>query len=111
MRAGLGTIAVAVLVMVSTAVSAEHLPRGTHHVALGTTVLTAGGYGPSLHVVHRRSYDWCQARSARLREFERRVHRDGRVSQDELRIAAALRADLAATCHPRWRRGGVRETR
>ncbi len=47
---------------------------------------------------HRRPYDWCQAKAARLHEFEYRMQLDGRVSRDEARIASSLRADLASSC-------------
>ena len=55
-------------------------------------------YGPPPGWRHRRPYDWCQAKAARLYEFEWRMQQDGRVSRDEARIARSLRADLAASC-------------
>jgi hypothetical protein len=110
MRAGLqvfAAVAVAVAVA-STAASADHYPRGATHLTPAPTVLTVQRYGSPVRETRRRTYDWCDARASRLREFEHRVRLDGRVSEDELRIAAALRADLAGTCGPRWRKGGVR---
>jgi hypothetical protein len=47
---------------------------------------------------HARPYNWCQAKARRLHEFEMRSQLDGRVSRDEMRIAASLRADLQASC-------------
>lgn len=47
---------------------------------------------------HARPYGWCQAKAARLYDFERRMQMDGRVSRDEARIASSLRADLQASC-------------
>lgn len=52
---------------------------------------------------HDRPYSWCGARQARLEEFAGRVAQAGRVSQDEMRIAHAMRADVAATCAPVYR--------
>lgn len=57
-----------------------------------------GPYGAPPAWRHRRPYDWCQAKAARLHEFEFRMQQDGRVSRDEARIASSLRADLAASC-------------
>ncbi len=67
---------------------------GAAALALTATSTTAQ-YGPP---VSERGYDRCEARFQRLREFEYRVQRDGRVSRDEDRIARSLRADLAANC-------------
>lgn len=62
-------------------------------------VVTPGpSYGPPPGWRHRRAYDWCQAKAARLHEFEFRAQQDGRVSRDEMRISRSLRADLANSC-------------
>jgi hypothetical protein len=55
-------------------------------------------YGPPPGWRWRQPYSWCQAKAARLYEFEYRMQQDGRVSRDEARIAQSLRADLAANC-------------
>jgi hypothetical protein len=57
---------------------------------------------------HDRDYSWCRARKGRLAEFAAQVAHDGRVSQDEMRIAHALRADIAANCRPARRLVGHR---
>lgn len=67
----------------------------------GDAGLVPSPYGFSQRWQQRRAYDWCQARTERLRQFERRVRYDGRVSQDELRIANALRTDIAIQCGSR----------
>lgn len=54
--------------------------------------------GPPPNWRYARPYSWCQAKAARLYDFERRMQADGRVSRDEVRIANSLRADLSASC-------------
>lgn len=55
-------------------------------------------YGAPSNWRHRQPYNWCQAKAARLHEYEYRMQLDGRVSRDEARIASSLRADLARSC-------------
>ncbi len=52
-----------------------------------------------------RKNGWCAVNTARLNAFEREVRDIGRVSQDEMRIALSLKADLSEFC------GGVRQAR
>lgn len=64
---------------------------------------------PGAHVAGRRavkrprSNAWCTVQRVNLHRFQAQVRRDGYVSIDEMRIANALRADVATTCgRSRW---------
>lgn len=56
------------------------------------------GFGHDHRWRRGRPVGWCEANAARLRHFERRVLQAGRVSEDEMRIARSLRADLVRNC-------------
>jgi len=49
-------------------------------------------------VYYYRHDGWCVTNMRRLRNFEHEVSRDGRVSEDEMRIALSLKADLSHVC-------------
>ena len=50
-----------------------------------------------------RTAPWCRAQRANLYRFQRQARWDGRVAIDEMRVANALRADLASQCGMRTR--------